>query len=630
MYRTVVQLFEERVKENPLSIAQYSKDGKGRFVPKTYVQLDQEMKAIASALLDLGVSRGDRIAIISDNLDKWLVSDLAILSLGAIDVPRGRDSFAYELEYIIGRTGARIALSENRVQTEKLLSISDSIPELTTIIAFDDFQIQNEKVRVIKYSDLLARGNELLKDKENRDAIDHSILLGGEEDIATIIFTSGTTGNPKGVEIPHRSLIYQVENIDKVAPFRKDQIWLSVLPVWHAFERILQYLAIYETEAIAYSKPIGKIMLYDIKVINPHYIGSVPRIWETVKAGVEQSLKSKSKRVQKIFSFFLRGAIRYKKCENIVKGLFPRRYKHEGSLKRIYSFFPYIILKPIAYIGNRFIFSAIREKLGRNFVGGISGGGAMPREVARFFNAIGINLLDGYGLTETGPVVGTSLYYNTIPGYMKCLDGTEIRIVDIETGKALAAGEKGELLIRGKQLMKGYYGDTEKTDAIIDKDGYLHSGDLAISSYDGWFSIVGRCKDTIVLAGGENVEPVPIEQALANSPYIERAVVVGQDRKSLGALILIDPKSVERYLKDSQIPYINRDGLCEMEEVRALISREVMRCVSKEQGFKSFEEIARFAMIDKPFEVGRELSAKQEIRRLRINEIYKDKIDSLW
>lgn len=631
MCKTIVQLFDQRVKCNPQAIVQYGKDHSGRFVPTTYLSLQEEVRAFALALRSIGVVRGDRISIISDNRQEWLVCDLAILSLGGVDVPRGRDSMEYEIAYIISTSGSKIAISENKAQTEKILSALPNLPELKSVICIEnDAVVENDRIEMLLYSDLLLKGKELLSLEENQTLIEKEISLGEMEDIATLIFTSGTTGNPKGVALSHRSLLYQVENIDKVAPFKKEEIWLSVLPIWHAFERILQYVAINETESIAYSKPIGKIMLYDILRMNPHYIGSVPRIWETVKAGVEQSLRSKSKFERHIFNFFLSAAKCRKEWEYALKGLLPRVKKHEHIFKRAIAIFPYALLTPIVSLGDKIAFKKVKEKLGKNFIAGVSGGGSMNKEVAEFFNAIGIKLIDGYGLTETGPVVGTGLLYDTIPGYMKCLEGTEIKVVDIESGKEVKIGEKGELLIRGPQLMNGYYKDDVKTKEIIDKDGFLHSGDLARRTFEGWFAIVGRIKDTIVLAGGENIEPVPIEQALSMSSFIERAVVVGQDKKSLGALIVIDSKNVERYLKDSGIPYINREGIKDMEEVRTLIAREIARYVSKERGFKAFEEVSRFTILDKQFEIGKELSAKQEIKRAKINELYEEEIMSIW
>ena len=208
--------------------------------------------------------------------------------------------------------------------------------------------------------------------------------------------------------------------------------------------------------------------------------------------------------------------------------------------------------------------------------------------------------------------------------------GTELKVISTEDGHVLRPGEKGELLVRGPQIMKGYYNDPERTNRIIDRDGFLHTGDLAVLDARGEFSIVGRAKDTIVLSGGENIEPVPIEAALQQSEYIETAVVVGQDEKYLGALIVPAEKNVERYLKDNHIPYVSREGLSEMEEVRHLISSEIMNYVSKEKGFKSFEQISRFALLDESFKVGKELSAKQEVRRSEVHKLYKDKIESIY
>ena len=208
--------------------------------------------------------------------------------------------------------------------------------------------------------------------------------------------------------------------------------------------------------------------------------------------------------------------------------------------------------------------------------------------------------------------------------------GTELKVISTEDGHVLKPGEKGELLVRGPQIMKGYYNDPERTNRIIDRDGFLHTGDLAVLDARGEFSIVGRAKDTIVLSGGENIEPVPIEAALQQSEYIETAVVVGQDEKYLGALIVPAEKNVERYLKDNHIPYVSREGLSEMEEVRHLISSEIMNYVSKEKGFKSFEQISRFALLDESFKVGKELSAKQEVKRSEIHKLYKDKIESIY
>ena len=371
-------------------------------------------------------------------------------------------------------------------------------------------------------------------------------------------------------------------------------------------------------------------MLTDLVRINPELMCSVPRIWETVKAGVNQMLKQKKPFEQKAFAFFLAAAKKYRKAEDMVFGLKPRFSRTPAVFEKIVGFIPYVFLGLIYKIGDKMAFRQIKEKFGTSFIAGISGGGSMPKDVDEFFNAIGVKLLNGYGMTETAPVIGVQTYPRSERGFMHPFLGTELRVVSTEDGHILKPGEKGELLVRGPQIMKGYYKDPERTARIIDKEGFLHTGDLAILDIHGEFSIVGRVKDTIVLSGGENIEPVPIEAALQESEYIETAVVVGQDEKYLGALIVLAEKNVERYLKDNRIPYVSRSGLSEMEEVRLLIASEIAAHVSRDKGFKAFEQISRFALLDESFQVGRELSAKQEVKRAEIQKLYKDKIESIF
>ncbi len=627
MYSNIVQMFDARTAENPDQIAQYAKDERGSFYPITYGELQRKVRAMALALRSLGIRRGEGIGLISDNRAEWLVSDLAILSLGCPDIPRGRDAMPYEVEYILSATKARMVFAENNDQLSKILALVPSLPELETIVLIEGRVPESSPVRVISYSDLLEKGMSLLDEGET--IIEKEIALTREDDAATIIFTSGTTGAPKGVVLTHHNMLYQLGEADKIIDFKPGWKWLSILPVWHAFERIIQYIVLYERNSIVYSKPIGKIMMTDIARMNPQVLSSVPRIWEVVKSGVNQSLESKSKAERKIFSFFLGVSKICRRLENTAKDLNPRFRKESRILRRVLAFVPYLLFKALSLLGDKLVFSKIKKKFGTSFIAGISGGGAIGKETAEFFDAIGIKVLNGYGLTETGPVIAVAGYYKTTKGFMHTFAGTEVKVIDKE-GNILPPGEKGELLVRGEQVMKGYYNDSDRTAAIIDSDGFLHTGDLAVLDINGDISIVGRVKDTIVLLGGENVEPVPIENALKESEYIDSAVVVGQDRKYLGALLVINPKNVERYLKASNIPYVARDGLLRLEETRNLIMKEIVRHVSAEKGFKSFEQVSRFALLEKPFEVGRELSAKQEIKRLTISEIYKDEIERIF
>ena len=629
MYGTIIQVFDKTVNDNPDAIVQLGKNRAGSFIPRTYATLQRESRALALALRHLGVQRGDIVGIISDNRSEWFVTDLAILSLGAADTPRGRDAMPYEVEYILGVTRCRMAFAENKDQLNKILALKPSLPDLERIILIEGEKPEPAEVEVILYQDLLDEGLALLDAEGGKAEIEREIALGDEEDTATIIFTSGTTGLPKGVMLSHRNIIYQLHAVDKIIDFKKGWTALSVLPIWHAFERIIQYVVIHKCCRIAYSKPIGKVMLTDFQRVNPEVLCSVPRIWETVKAGVYQNLRNKKPIERKVFSFFVVIAKRKLHYENVAYDLYPR-FGKPNKLRMKAALIPYAFFNLLYKIGDKVAFSQIKEKLGSSFVTGISGGGSMSRDVEEFFSAIGIKLLDGYGLTETAPVIGLQRYPRSIQGYMQPFEGTEIKIVDTETGEPLGIGQKGELLVRGPQVMKGYFNDPERTARAIDSDGFFHTGDLAIVEARGDFAIVGRVKDTIVLSGGENIEPVPIENALKSSEYIENVVVVGQDRRYLGALIVIDTKNVERFLKDSQVPYINKAELTELDEVKHLIDGEVQRLVSRSAGFKPYEQVPRFALLSKPFQVGRELSAKQEVKRAEIQKLYKDEIESIF
>lgn len=629
MYGTIIQVFDKTVNDNPDAIVQLGKNRAGSFIPRTYATLQRESRALALALRHLGVQRGDIVGIISDNRSEWFVTDLAILSLGAADTPRGRDAMPYEVEYILGVTRCRMAFAENKDQLNKILALKPSLPDLERIVLIEGERPESAEVEVILYQDLLDEGLALLDAEGGKAEIEREIALGDEEDTATIIFTSGTTGLPKGVMLSHRNIIYQLHAVDKIIDFKKGWTALSVLPIWHAFERIIQYVVIHKCCRIAYSKPIGKVMLTDFQRVNPEVLCSVPRIWETVKAGVYQNLRNKKPIERKVFSFFVAIAKRKLHYENVAYDLYPR-FGKPNKLRMKAALIPYAFFNLLYKIGDKVAFSQIKEKLGSSFVTGISGGGSMSRDVEEFFSAIGIKLLDGYGLTETAPVIGLQRYPRSIQGYMQPFEGTEMKIIDTETGEPLGIGQKGELLVRGPQVMKGYFNDPERTARAIDSDGFFHTGDLAIVEARGDFAIVGRVKDTIVLSGGENIEPVPIENALKSSEYIENVVVVGQDRRYLGALIVIDTKNVERFLKDSQVPYINKAELTELDEVKHLIDGEVQRLVSRSAGFKPYEQVPRFALLSKPFQVGRELSAKQEVKRAEIQKLYKDEIESIF
>ena len=637
MYKTIPQTFAHIVNQYPAYAVQMSKDKQGVFTSVSYSELSSEVNSLAASLAKRGVKRGDLIGLISDNRSEWLASDLAILTLGAADVPRGRDAMPYEISFILSVTEARFCFVENAVQLRKIVNLLDKLPDLKHLIVMDqEFSgemaediVVPQGVEILLYRSLIQEGRELLNDRNITQYIEEERRKGTVDETATIIFTSGTTGDPKGVILTHKNFAYQLEAIPKlIKQLAPGQRWLSVLPVWHSFERILQYVIISNASTIAYSKPLASVLLADLVAVNPQWMGSVPRIWEAVKAGVFASMKNKSPVAKGLFAFFVQVARLYSRNKDLLLGEVATFQKHNRLFDILRSFLPTILLYPLYKLGDKLVFSKVKQKLGRNFIAGVSGGGSLSEGVDLFFASIGIKLLDGYGLTESAPVVAIRPLAHGVKRTITALEGTEVRIVD-EEGNEVKPGQKGVVMIRGPQVMKGYYKRQDLTDRVLSKDGWLDTGDLGMWTHNGEFAICGRAKDTIVLSGGENLEPVPIEAKLCESEFIESAVVLGQDQKYLGALIVLNKKRIEEYLTEKQIPYL-ADKLASMKEVKELIEKTVGEIVNSRHGFKSFEHIVRFHLLAKSFEVGKELSAKQELKRFEIQKLYQNEIKELF
>ena len=637
MYKTIPQTFAHIVNQYPAYAVQMSKDKQGVFTSVSYSELSSEVNSLAASLAKRGVKRGDLIGLISDNRSEWLASDLAILTLGAADVPRGRDAMPYEISFILSVTEARFCFVENAVQLRKIVNLLDKLPDLKHLIVMDqEFSgemaediVVPQGVEILLYRSLIQEGRELLNDRNITQYIEEERRKGTADETATIIFTSGTTGDPKGVILTHKNFAYQLEAIPKlIKQLAPGQRWLSVLPVWHSFERILQYVIISNASTIAYSKPLASVLLADLVAVNPQWMGSVPRIWEAVKAGVFASMKNKSPVAKGLFAFFVQVARLYSRNKDLLLGEVATFQKHNRLFDILRSFLPTILLYPLYKLGDKLVFSKVKQKLGRNFIAGVSGGGSLSEGVDLFFASIGIKLLDGYGLTESAPVVAIRPLAHGVKRTITALEGTEVRIVD-EEGNEVKPGQKGVVMIRGPQVMKGYYKRQDLTDRVLSKDGWLDTGDLGMWTHNGEFAICGRAKDTIVLSGGENLEPVPIEAKLCESEFIESAVVLGQDQKYLGALIVLNKKRIEEYLTEKQIPYL-ADKLASMKEVKELIEKTVGEIVNSKHGFKSFEHIVRFHLLAKSFEVGKELSAKQELKRFEIQKLYQNEIKELF
>jgi long-chain acyl-CoA synthetase len=634
MPETIPLMFLETVGKHPKVVAQFSKNGSEEFAPISYESLLEDVKVFAAGLKELGVEREAHIGLISDNRREWMVSDLAILGLGAADVPRGCDATAQEIRYILDWSECALALLENDKQLAKIVANKAGLPLLKKVLLFDPpapearAEAQAAGLELLTFDEVRAKGKARYARAPNE--YKDEVAKGKRSDLATLIYTSGTTGEPKGVILSHGNFIHQTDQIPRILSITPGDIWLSVLPVWHSFERILQYTILASASSIAYSKPIGAVMLADMQTMRPQWMASVPRIWELVKDGVYRNIKSQGGLKKVLFGFFVGVGESFAYFKNLLLGRIPEFSPRSRVLDILLAIVPLVLLSPLYALGNVLVFKKIKEKLGGRFIAGISGGGALPPAVDRFFGALGILILEGYGLTETAPVLSVRLQHKPVAGTVgPALEGTEIKIVG-ERGETLGPGRKGLILARGPQVMKGYYRKPDMTAKILTKDGWLDTGDLGMMTRSGEIRITGRAKDTIVLLGGENVEPLPIEQKLCESEYVQQAVVLGQDKKYLAALIVPSQDAIMGWAKDNNVPIADYEVLLQQPEVRELLDYEVNELVSAKNGFKSFERIFRFELLPVPFEVGKELSAKQEVKRHAIVEIYARQIKKLF
>lgn len=634
---TMPQLLQQITKKYPDITAQYSKDKQGDFIPLSYSDVFDRVLSFAGGLLSLGIARGDRVGLIADNRKEWYHASMGIMAIGAADVPRGCDATEQDLVRILSFAECTSAVIENRDQFIKILKNQQQFPLLKTLIVFDPFDIQDEELKAIgdisrftiySYDEIIERG--MAYRKEHPEAIEQELEKGSDTEVATIIFTSGTTGEPKGVMLTHKNFAVQLDDLQTRVILHRGEKAIVVLPVWHSFERLCEYVILASAAGMVYSKPVGSILLADIAKTNPALFPSVPRIWESVYTGVFKAMKQAGGIKQKLFNFFVAVGLFHAHHARNVTGQNPHFVPYTKITRPIISFVPYILSLPLYALGNVLVFKKIRTKLGTSFRQGVSGGGALPPNIDAFFWAIGISVTEGYGLTETAPVVSVRPLGRPVFGTIgKPLSCTEVKIVD-DNGKELPVGQLGTVMIRGTSVMKGYYKRHDLTDAVIDKDGWFDSGDLGLKTIDGELILRGRKKDTIVLRGGENIEPVPIEMKLQESPFIAQAVVLGQDQRFLGALIVADEAEVKSYAAEQGLAADSLSELLEKPEIKKLFDQQIASLINHENGFKLFERINRFALLAKPFEAGVELSAKQDVMRYKITSLYSKQISALF
>ncbi|MFN9661297.1 MAG: AMP-binding protein, partial [Cyanobacteriota bacterium] len=561
----------------------------------TYRALGEGIERAAAAFAALGAGPGDVVALFAENSPRWLISDQGLMRAGAADAVRGSGAPVEELRYILDDCGAVGLVLESAALFQKLDLGPERLERLRFVLCLEGAPAPRSDGGVsLDWEGLLRRGE---------SAPPPPFPEGGEGRRATLLYTSGTTGQPKGVPLSHANLLHQIRHLGvAVSPSPGDRV-LSVLPIWHAYERTAEYFLLSCGCRQTYTSL--RHLKTDLRSVKPHYMISVPRLWEALLSGFEDALAAMPAARQRLLGSALANSRAYQRACRAARDL---TLVPEPPSRRLGAALEALLRAPLHGLASALLWPKVRQQL----VGGalrtaISGGGALAIHVDGFFEAIGIELLVGYGLTETSPVLTCRRSWCNRRGSAgQPLPGTALRIVQPESRATLGLGEPGLVLARGPQVMAGYHGKPEASAKVLDREGWFDTGDLGRLLADGSLVLTGRAKDTIVLSSGENIEPGPLEEALVECPLIEQVMLVGQDRKQLGALLVPKGEPLTQWARGQGLPEpgLTPEGaVAHLEPALAkALTRECNRLLAERPGSRPDERLGGIAAVE-PFTI---------------------------
>ena len=511
----------------------------------SFSALRQRIDQAAAGFAALGVGAGEVVALFAENGPRWLVADQGLMRCGGADAVRGSGAPVEELRYILADSGAVGLVVESPALLARLGLDAEACQRLRFVVL-----LEGEAPAAAGAGDLPCLSWEAFL-AQGAAATVPPVPCGGPERLATLLYTSGTTGEPKGVPLSHGNLLHQVRSLGAlVDPQPGDEV-LSVLPIWHAYERSVEYFLL--SCGCRQTYTTLRHFKTDLQRVRPHYMVSVPRLWEAILSGFEDALAARPPGRQRLLRAALANSRAFHTARRTARDL---TLAPQSPATRLQAQVESLARWPAEALAEAQLWPRLRQQLvGGRLRTAISGGGALAPYVDGFFEAVGIELLVGYGLTETSPVLTCRRQWANRRGSAgQPLADTSLRIVDPESRRPLAIGERGLVLARGPQVMAGYWRKPEATAKVLDAEGWFDTGDLGLLLADGTLVLTGRAKDTIVLSSGENIEPGPLEDALAALPMVEQVMVVGQDRRQLGLLLVPKAEALAAWALDQGIP----------------------------------------------------------------------------
>ncbi|HUI43004.1 MAG TPA: long-chain fatty acid--CoA ligase [Terriglobia bacterium] len=571
----------------------------GRYQPVSSEEALLQAAALARGLEKLGIARGDRLAILSDNRLEWALTDYAVLGLGAVGVPIYPTLLEDDLEYILRDSGAKGIVLSSADQLRKIRNIRNELPDLRFVLAMDPL---GPEADVENWWDVVRRERE----PDPVHAFRERAGRAQAAEIATILYTSGTTGNPKGVVLTHSNIVSNIQAAVDLFPMGTHDVGLSFLPLSHIFERMLDYAYVRKGVSLAYAESFDALP-QNLLEVRPTVMAVVPRVLERVHEKVEEMVHKGPPLKQKIFRWALRvgeAAVPYRlEALKMPLGLGLRRA-----------------------LADRLVFSKIRERLGGQVTVIFSGSAPLAADVARFFWAVGLNVYEGYGLTETSPVITVNYPGKTRLGTVgPVIPGVEVRLGSDYSNDDDRVGR--EILVRGPNVSPGYYHlEDENRESFT--DGWFNTGDLGAFDADGYLVITGRKKYLFKTSGGKYVPPEKLENLFQAQPYVAQALVIGDRRKFVSALIVPNFALLEAYAHGHGISFSSRADLAAHPEIRSFMEHQVETLMAH---LPPHERVRQIALLTHEFTIASgELSPTQKIRRRVVEERYRDTIEEIY